>query len=193
MAKQLNIPNGISFLRLLTIPPIFLLILNSTAKNYPILVTLFVVSYLLDFMDGYLARKLQQETELGKILDPIADKLTVFFVVLGLMIKSDFPVWLGIIILSRDAIILSASLVLMKKKKQVAPSNLVGKCTFAALGLLVLAYILDLHPAISLPYMKGYFVAQAIAFLGWSLLEYYGIYKEEKNGAKKPKTHPDYR
>lgn len=183
MKKEMNIPNALSTLRMLTIPGIFLLILYSNPRNYPILIALFAFSILLDFLDGYLARKLAQETELGKILDPLADKLMVFFIVLALIIKSDFPLWLGIIIFGRDIVILAASLVLMKRKKdkKVAPSILVGKVAFAALAALIMVYILDLHQGLDPEILKRFFIVLSVGFMGWSWVEYYNVYQKEKN------------
>lgn len=179
----MNIPNALSTLRMLTIPGIFLLILYSNPRNYPILIALFAFSILLDFLDGYLARKLSQETELGKILDPMADKLMVCFIVLALIIKSDFPLWLGIIIFVRDIVILTASLVLMKRKKgkKVAPSILVGKVAFAALAFLIMVYILDLHQGLNPEMLKRFFIVLSVGFMGWSWVEYYNVYQKEKN------------
>lgn len=184
MNRQINIPNTLSFVRILTIPAIFLLILHSTRKNYPILIAVFVVSIWLDFFDGYLARKLKQETELGKILDPVADKLMVICLVLALIIRSDFPLWLGIFIFARDFIILVASLILIKriKGKKVAPSVLIGKVTFGVIGTLLLVYLLDLHPGVNLPLVKQFFIVISVGFIVWSWIEYYSVYKKEKNG-----------
>ncbi|MCP5105696.1 MAG: CDP-alcohol phosphatidyltransferase family protein, partial [bacterium] len=181
--NQLNIPNTLSFIRLLTIPVIFLLIINSTARNFPILISVTFISGLLDFFDGYLARKLSQETELGKILDPVADKLMILALVLGLMIKSNFPLWLGIVIFSRDFIILLASLILLirKKGKKVVPSVLVGKITVAVLGGLLLVFVVDLHPDVHLEMLKRYFIVLSTGFLAWSWVEYFNVYKKEKN------------
>lgn len=181
MAKEINIPNALSTMRILTIPVISLLILHSNARNYPILIAVFFFSILLDFFDGYLARKLDQETELGKILDPIADKLMVFFIILALMIKSDFPLWLGIVIILRDFLILLAGLILSKKEKKIRPSILIGKITFAALGVLVMAFIVDLSPTLQIPLVKRYIIVLNVGFLGWSWIEYYALYKKEKN------------
>lgn len=183
MEKQLNIPNILSGMRLLTAPVIFLLIIYSTPANYPVLIGIFCFSMLLDLLDGYLARKLSQETELGKILDPVADKLMVVLIILALMIKSDFPVWLGIIILSRDFLILSASFILVKikKKKKITPSILIGKVAFSVIGALIFIFILDLHKNLGLEIFKRYFVALGVGFLAWSVVEYYEVYKKEKN------------
>lgn len=179
--KQINIPNTLSGLRIVLAPVIFLLILNCTPRNYPILIAVFCVSVWLDFFDGYLARKLSQETELGKLLDPIADKLMVFFIVVALIIKSNFPLWLGIVIFLRDILILVAGLILMKGKKKISPSILIGKITFASLGFIILVFILDLHQGLDLEMLKRFFIVLGVGFMGWSLLEYYGIYKKEKN------------
>jgi CDP-diacylglycerol--glycerol-3-phosphate 3-phosphatidyltransferase len=181
MTKQMNIPNALSSMRILTIPVISLLILHANAQNYPILIAVVSFSVLLDFFDGFLARKLAQETELGKILDPIADKLMVFFIILALMIKSDFPLWLGILIISRDFLILLASLVMSKKGKKIRPSILIGKITFAALSVLILAFIVDLSPNLQIPLVKRYIIVLNVGFLAWSWIEYYTLYKKEKN------------
>lgn len=181
MNKQINIPNTLSFLRILTIPFIFLLILHSTSKNYPFLIAVFCFSIWLDFFDGYLARKLSQETELGKILDPVADKLMILFIILALIIKSDFPLWLGLFILIRDLSILLAGFISMKAKKGIKQSILSGKITFAVLGALILVFILDLHQALDLKILKRFFIVLSIGSLVWSWLEYYNIYKKEKN------------
>lgn len=183
MEKQLNVPNALSGLRLLTAPVIFLLIIYSTPGNYPVLIAIFCFSMLLDLLDGYLARKLGQETELGKILDPVADKLMVVLIVLALMIKSNFPVWLGILILSRDVLILSASFILVKikKRKKITPSILIGKVAFSVIGALILVFMLDLHHNLDLEILKRYFIVLSVGFLLWSVVEYYEVYKKEKN------------
>jgi cardiolipin synthase len=183
MEKQVNIPNMLSGLRLLTAPAIFLLIIYSTPRNYPYLIAVFCFSMLLDLLDGYLARKLCQETELGKILDPVADKVMVFLIIPALIIKSDFPLWLGIIILSRDFLILLASWILIKVKKikRVTPSILIGKVAFSAVGALILIYMLDLHKSLELDMVKRYFIVLCVGFLGWSVVEYFEVYKKQKN------------
>lgn len=181
MGTWLNIPNILSGMRILTIPIIVLLIVHTTPYNYPVLILVFFFSILLDFFDGYLARKLSQETKLGQILDPLADKLMVSCIVVALIIKTDFPLWLGILIIGRDLLILAAGAVLFKGKHVITTSILIGKATFALLGALIMIYILDLHPYINLHILKRFFIVLAVSFLAWSCVEYYHIYKREKN------------
>jgi len=177
----LNIPNILSGMRILTIPVIVLLIVHSTPGSYPVLILVFFFSILLDFFDGYLARKLSQETKLGQILDPLADKLMVSCILVALMIKTDFPIWLGILIIGRDLLILAAAAVIFKGKHAIATSILIGKATFALLGALIMIYILDLYPYIDLQILKRFFIVLTVSFLAWSWVEYYQIYKREKN------------
>lgn len=181
MGTWLNIPNILSGMRILTIPVIVLLIVHTTPYNYPLLILVFFFSILLDFFDGYLARKLSQETKLGQILDPVADKLMVSCIVVALIIKTDFPIWLGILIIGRDLLILAAGTVIFKGKQVIATSILIGKATFAMLGALIMIYILDLYPQINLQILKRFFIVLTVSFLAWSWVEYYQIYKREKN------------
>jgi CDP-diacylglycerol--glycerol-3-phosphate 3-phosphatidyltransferase len=166
------------------VPVLVLLILNVTPANYPLLIFLFIFSALLDFFDGFLARKLGQETEYGKILDPLADKLLVVAIILALIVKSNFPIWLGAIIISRDLIILIASLIVIKDKRTIIPSVLVGKITFGILSFMIMVFILDLHEGMDLEVLKRYASVMCSSFIIWSMIEYYKIYKGEMNGKK---------
>jgi cardiolipin synthase (CMP-forming) len=181
MDKHMTIPNMLSALRIITIPIIVFLILSSNAANYPVLIVVYALSLALDFFDGYLARKLHQESELGKILDPLADKLMVFSTILALVIKADFPLWLAIVIIGRDLGILGVSAILFRGKQVVIPSNLVGKVTFALLGALMMVFIIDLTQAFDLLILKRFLIIHSICFLSWSMLGYYDVYQRVKN------------
>lgn len=183
MEKRLTVPNVLSGIRLLTIPVIVLLILYTNVKNFPILIAVYFFSLGLDFFDGYLARKLRQESDLGKILDPLADKLMVFGVIAALVIKSDFPLWLAIVIIARDLLIVTAGTVIFKGKHVVTTSILIGKVTFALLGALLMVYIVDLSQLIDLEILKRFFIVLSVGFLAWSMLGYYEAYLKirEKN------------
>lgn len=181
MKKWLNIPNTLSILRIVSIPFIVYFIINSNRDNYPILIALYAIGTWLDFFDGYLARKLNQETELGMILDPIADKFIVLGTVVALVIKSDFPILLAAVIVGRDLVILIASFIIMRGRKVVVPALLVGKVTFALMGTMLMVFIIDLHPGLDMLIVKRFFVASTFCFLAWSFLEYYKVYQREKN------------
>lgn len=177
----INLPNTLSAMRIAMIPPVFLFILHVSSRNYPVLLVLYCITILLDYFDGFFARRLSQETEIGKVLDPLADKLLTMFVVIALIGKADFPLWIAVPILMRDFCILTASIVLYKKEHRVRPSILIGKITFFMLSFLIFVYIVDLSTRIDLVILKRFFAVLTFSFLLWSFYEYLKIYKRTRD------------
>ncbi len=95
-----------------------------------------------DFFDGYLARKWNQISELGKILDPIADKVNIGGVVIALYFFQDFPLWLTLLIVLRDVAIMLGALLIIKTKQKVTPSNMPGKITVVVVALTIIMFLL---------------------------------------------------
>jgi len=184
MEKIFTVPNILSFMRLLMIPVIVLLMVNVNDGLFPYLLIVYIVTVFLDFLDGFIARKFFQESELGKILDPLADKFLVLSILITLTIKFDFPVWLAVFIVLRDILILWASVLLYKGKRIVKPSLVVGKFTFALLSLLLFVFIVDLHDKIDLLLIKHFFIVLSFSFLLWSWVAYFLVYLREKNEKK---------
>ncbi len=180
---QVNLPNVLSSLRIVMAPVIFVFIWNISDELYPLLLIFYVTTVLLDFFDGYLARKLSQETELGKILDPVADKFLTVFLVIALICKADFPLWLALTVFTRDFIILLASMMVYKERRQVQPSVVIGKVTFFMLTFLLFIYIIDLKQTIDLEVLKHFFSVSTFTFLLWSFYEYFKIYERAKDGS----------
>lgn len=174
-----------STLRLLMIPLILHLILNLTDRGFFLLIIVYLLTIMLDFFDGFLARKLNQESELGKILDPLADKLLVVAVLFALTVRSDFPVWLALLVIFRDLVILLASLLLFRGKGIIKSSILVGKVTFALLSVLIFFYIIDLHSGFNLLHLKRFLIAVSTTFLLWSWFAYCNVYRQEKQWLKR--------
>jgi len=100
------LPNAISLLRLVLVPPILLLILNGT---YAVALVLFVVAGFSDGVDGYLAKRFDWHTRLGALLDPIADKFLVAGTFVTLAIVELIPAWLAAIVILRDVVIIGGA------------------------------------------------------------------------------------
>ena len=100
---MLNLPNFITLIRIVTIP--FFLVYLSYHRYLEALI-IFIVGGVTDFLDGLVARWMNQQTALGAYLDPIADKLLVItsFIMLGLI--GGIPEWLAVVVVSRDILIL---------------------------------------------------------------------------------------
>lgn len=185
MKKTVTLPNGLSLLRVLMVPLIIFLMININDQVFPYLLAFYVFAVFLDFLDGFIARNFSQESDLGKIIDPLADKFLVFSILLTLTIRFDFPLWLAALIVLRDILILWASFLLFKGKNIVKPSLPIGKFTFGLLSLLIFVYIVDLHEKIDLLLLKRTLIVLSFAFLLWSWFEYLLVYIREKNEQKK--------
>lgn len=98
----MNIPNTITFSRLLGIPFLLYGLNNPTPQARWICLGIFLVCALTDWLDGYLARKLNQITDLGKFLDPLVDKLLVLAPLLSLIQLQQIPAYGVFIILGRE-------------------------------------------------------------------------------------------
>lgn len=98
----MNLPNLITFSRLLGIPFLLYGLYNPTPQARWVCLTIFLVAALTDWLDGYLARKLNQITDLGKFLDPLVDKLLVLAPLLVLVELETIPAWGVFVILARE-------------------------------------------------------------------------------------------
>lgn len=137
-----QIQNLMSLLRIILTPFIgyFLWVNNDQATL--IIVVLLIIAGASDYLDGYLARKLNRQTSLGLILDPLADKAFATILIIELIILRDFPIWLAAIVFSRDIIILLGASIMMKRKGFIPFSINSGKYYFAALALLIASYVI---------------------------------------------------
>jgi CDP-diacylglycerol--glycerol-3-phosphate 3-phosphatidyltransferase len=147
---------------LLVVPVIFAL------KNHHqgFLVFLIFIGLISDALDGFFARKLNQITELGKVLDPLADKINIGAVVLVLIFEYNFPFWLAIAIIVRDIIIVIGSVILSKHIQAIPPSNFLGKIAVNVIALDLIGYIFEFKIFIPiLDYIALFFVF--ISLLGY--------------------------
>ena len=99
----MNIPNLLTLLRIILVPVIVILLIQGL---YLKALIVFIVAALSDGLDGFLARILHQQTELGAYLDPIADKALLASSFVTLSVLHVIPGWLTVIVISRDVIIL---------------------------------------------------------------------------------------
>ena len=131
MARRLwTIPNTLSFLRLASVPVFVALFV--TGHEEPAVV-IFIIGGWTDFFDGYIARRTGTITELGKLLDPLADRVCILALAVALIVEEVLPVWLLALVIARDAAVLVAWPVLERRGVARIPVNFVGKCATAAL------------------------------------------------------------
>jgi len=98
----LSLPNGITITRIIAIPLIILLLFNIDELYSIITSVLFLLVALTDTLDGYLARRREMVTTLGKFLDPLADKLLIVTSLIALVSTREVPAWMVIVIVGRE-------------------------------------------------------------------------------------------
>jgi CDP-diacylglycerol--glycerol-3-phosphate 3-phosphatidyltransferase len=98
----MTLPNWITFSRLLGLPFLLYGLHNPTANARWVCLAIFLVAALTDWLDGYLARKLNQISDLGKFLDPLVDKLLVLAPLLALIELGQVPAWGVFLIFGRE-------------------------------------------------------------------------------------------
>jgi cardiolipin synthase len=139
--KSRDIPNLITALRIFLVVPIVWLLLQ---ENYSGALLLFIIAGVSDGIDGLLAKNLGWTSQLGGILDPIADKLLLMGTILTLGWQGELPVWLVLLVILRDLIIVSGAVgyhYLVEPFK--AKPLLVSKLNTLAQLVLVLAVVFN--------------------------------------------------
>ena len=123
--RLLTIPNILSFLRLLGVPLFLYLVLVTKQDGWALVVL--GLSGVSDYLDGKIARRFGQESPLGRILDPVADRLYIIAVVIGLALRHIVPLWLVVILLARDAVLALTLPSLKKRGYNGLPVHFLGK------------------------------------------------------------------
>lgn len=147
---DVNIPNLITLGRILLVPVIIWAI---TSGQMAAAFVLFVIAGVSDAIDGFLAKRFHMQSEMGALLDPLADKALLVSIYVALGISADLPRWLVILVVSRDIIIIGAVIVswlldrpIPMKPLMISKINTVVQVTYAALALATLGFGLVLAP-----------------------------------------------
>ena len=151
--------------------PVFLLLLVNSKFTTALIVL--ALAGITDYLDGYFARRLNQVTRLGQLLDPAADRLYIFSTLVGLALTGLIPAWLAIAIIARDVMLLVVYPVLATYGYGPLPVHYLGKAgTFAllyAFPLLMMAHVWKSAELLILP------VAWAFAWWGVGLYWWAGV------------------
>jgi cardiolipin synthase len=130
LSRIATVPNLLSLIRIVLIPVFVLLILHHGTEAAGLLLLGAVVST--DWIDGYIARHTGQVSNLGKILDPVADRMAIAAGLIALMARDAFPLWAGLLVLVRDGLVILAGGVLLVRFKTRMDVRWIGKvATFA--------------------------------------------------------------
>ena len=135
-----TVPNAISLARLAGVPVFLWLLLG---EDRPVAAgILFAVLGATDWVDGYIARHFDQGSEVGKILDPVSDRVMLIAGAIGLLLSGDVPLWVGILVLAREAALSVVTLVLAAAGARRIDVQWVGKAGTLALMFALPGFVL---------------------------------------------------
>lgn len=129
--RILTVPNALSFVRLLLVPVFLWLVLGPQWDELALVVLM--ISGITDYLDGKLARSLNQMSKIGAILDPVADRFYILAVVIGLGVRDIIPWWLAIILPLRDVFLFCLVPFLRTRGYSSLPVHFLGKAATASL------------------------------------------------------------
>ncbi|KQY59222.1 CDP-diacylglycerol--glycerol-3-phosphate 3-phosphatidyltransferase [Aeromicrobium sp. Root495] len=129
--RIVTVPNVLSVVRVLLVPVFLWLVLGPEEDELALLVL--VISGVTDYLDGKLARSLNQTSKVGAILDPVADRLFILAVVIGLGLREIIPWWLAVILPLRDVFLFSLVPFLRTRGYSSLPVHFLGKAATAGL------------------------------------------------------------
>lgn len=164
--------NLISLMRVMFVMPAIFCIM---AKLYFLVAAIFIAAVLTDLLDGIIARRTDSVTELGKVIDPLADKIFIGLVVITMAAYNLIPIWFIAIVILRDLIILAGGVWAKKKLGVVLPSNYAGKIAVITISLTLFLIVIrdgisgDTHVLLRVIVILEWL---SIALMAWSLVAY---------------------
>ncbi len=180
--RIITVPNILSILHVALLPFIFHFLKKGDARSDLIAVLLICIGASLDIADGYIARRFNQTSNLGRILDPLADKIFTISILILLVGVKGLPIWYLIIVIARDFAIILCGLYVILSKHYVSESNLVGKFASFSFFPVILLYALELAPfALSAVYLS-------VALILLSVVSYARVYFALISGSGAPQS-----
>lgn len=176
--SNINIPNVLSILRILMIP---LALWGMLKEEYVLALSILILAGITDALDGFLARTLNQFTPVGRILDPMADKILfiTLFSCMGFGL-SLFPIWFTVVVLLRDVMILIGYFNLRKKGKtdDLVP-RFSGKAHTVILFLFLFSVLMSLSYELPIPLNLIIYLVTTTAIL--SFLDYFFVWCKKRS------------
>ncbi len=138
----MNVPNFLSLLRLAMVPLFCVVFFQPSEDAHLWAAAIYALASLTDVLDGWIARHFDQITRLGRVLDPLADKLMTFSVIVCITVADIIPLWAVVIFFCKEALMGLGALSMYRKVDDVIPSNYLGKASTATFFVVCLALML---------------------------------------------------
>ena len=169
----MNISNALTVSRIFMVPVIALLLIHDSLLKSVIAASIFGVAMFTDYLDGYFARKYHQESDLGKLLDPLADKFLIGTILIMLIPLQRIPAWIVATIIARELAVTGLRSIAAEKKIIIA-ADWLGKYKTSFQCAALIPLIVH-YPILGLQFQLAgdFFVWIALFFTLWSGVEYF--------------------
>ncbi len=198
---KLSLPNFLSYLRILLIPLFVYLLTIKTVQAWTLSLLVFVIASFTDFLDGWLARRLKQESEFGKFIDPVADKFLVISSLIAIIALDPsfdfFDSWMILIIVGRDVLITVMRWLAIKQGRPLRTSRF-GKFKTAfqmmSIGIIIMIYMakkgqfFDTHELVPYWIMLAVTLMTALSGVRYLVSNWRLFFPDKKNSNVKGKN-----
>ena len=185
MNKFWNVPNVLSLIRLILVPVFLIVFFFTPEDNHIPALIVFLVASLTDVLDGIIARKTNQITSYGIVLDPLADKLLKMATLIAFAIANIIPVWLVVVLIVIDLGMIVAGVCLFKKKITI-PSNFFGKAgTFIMSVGLVMCFFEQYLNGWNLYVLYAGMIMVVVSLIVYIALNYKRVFTKNKQDIDK--------
>ncbi|MDD2401116.1 MAG: CDP-diacylglycerol--glycerol-3-phosphate 3-phosphatidyltransferase [Clostridia bacterium] len=169
----MNLANKLTLSRIFLVPLFMLVLLIRIPFGKYIAAVIFIIAASTDGLDGYIARKRKQITNLGKLMDPLADKLLISAALISLVEMGEIPAWIAVLIIGREFFVTGLRSIAAAEGIVIAASKL-GKIKTVTQIVAISALLLDdvLLNFINVSFGK-YLLYIAVFFTLWSGIDYY--------------------
>lgn len=180
----MNIPNLLSLFRLALVPVFAVVFFQGGLNARYIAAGIYTLAFLTDILDGWIARRFNMVTRLGRILDPLADKLMTFTVIVCITVAGIIPLWAVAVFFLKEGAMAIGAMCMLGKTGDVIPSNWLGKASTGVFFLVCAALVL--FPGIPRPWaiaMISAALALAVAAFFNYLWQYVAVVGRKKRDA----------
>lgn len=176
----MNIPNALSLLRLCLVPVFVLAYFQPGENAHAWAAFIYTLAFATDIADGYIARKYNMITKLGRILDPMADKLMTFAVIICVALDGAIPMWAIAVFFCKEALMALGGLIMYRRVKDVNPANWWGKASTGVFFVVLAALVLFPIPRPWSTAMISFALALTVAALFRYAWDFQKLMKLEK-------------
>lgn len=151
----MNLANKLTLLRIVLVPVFMVFLLNKVTYGGYVAAGVFIIAALTDSLDGYVARKRNQITKLGKLMDPLADKLLITAALISLVQMDKLSAWIAMVIVAREFVVTGLRSI-AASEGQVIAASIWGKLKTISQVVAIVAIILNNFPfrLINVPFDK---------------------------------------